>query len=365
MSSYKDVVPQLQDLLEENEKWSQLLLMSIFEATEKARQVHLKNSETFPTNLSEYFDYLNNLVTWRPIETYQGEIFDALALFYWLLDQPTGRELQENKSFRQWMVDFANDWGSYLNTTDSINSETIKTFEEDPSFMLEQYDRGPSGWLTFNQFFGRQVKPGLRPVAGIFDDRIINSPADATFREKFHIDHESEITVKFTHRYRVQDLLKGSPYQDRFQDGLFMHSFLGPQDYHRFHAPVRGTVVECRAVQENVTLDVELVKDEVTGKWHFSAPDGTGYQFTQTRGIIIFDAPIGLVAVLPIGMAQVSSVNMEAVKGAYLNKGDEFGYFLFGGSDIIMLFENKSTVTISAAPGIHYNTGMCVGEVRW
>ena len=95
----------------------------------------------------------------------------------------------------------------------------------------------------------------------------------------------------------------------------------------------------------------------------FDAPDEAGYEFTQTRGLIVLDSPVGLVAILPIGMAQVSSVNMVAVEGAYLNKGDEFGYFLFGGSDIIMLFEEKSDVVMTAAPGIHYNTGMCVGEV--
>ncbi len=54
---------------------------------------------------------------------------------------------------------------------------------------------------------------------------------------------------------------------------------------------------------------------------------------------------------------------MPAVEGAYLNKGDEFGYFMFGGSDIILLFEKDSGVTLNAAPGIHYNTGMCIGEV--
>jgi len=61
--------------------------------------------------------------------------------------------------------------------------------------------------------------------------------------------------------------------------------------------------------------------------------DGTGYQFTQARGLIVIDSPVGLVAVLPIGMGQVSSVNLTAQVGAHLAKGEEFGYFAFGGSD--------------------------------
>ena len=217
----------------------------------------------------------------------------------------------------------------------------------------------PSGWLTFNQFFAREMNPGLRPVAGMFIDNIVVSPADSTFKEKFKIDSDSVVKIKGTHTYHVEKLLDGSKYQGRFSNGMFYHAFLGPNDYHRFHSPVRGTVLESRAVQEKVYLNVEIEDGS------FDAPDGAedGYEFSQTRGILVLDSPIGLVAVIPIGMAQVSSVNMPAVVGSYLNKGDEFGYFLFGGSDIIVLFEEKSNITINTAPMVHYNSGTCIGEV--
>ncbi len=61
-------------------------------------------------------------------------------------------------------------------------------------------------------------------------------------------------------------------------------------------------------------------------------------------------------------MAGVSSVIMSAVVGAYINKGDEFGHFLFGGSDIILLFEPNKGITLNAAPMMHYNQGTCIGE---
>ena len=367
MAKCNDIVQELKDLLEKHEGWRELLADSVEEAKTRAIRDMGEGAEKFPGNLDEYFEFLHDAVRWIPSqhqpikwlpeEDLSKEVFNMLCLFYWILDQPPGLKLQENKEFRQWMTDFANDWGSFLNTTDSMTPESLKSFQDDPAYNLEQYMHNPSGWLTFNQFFAREVKPGLRPVAGMFQDNIITSPADSTFKEKFKIDGNSMVSVKHTHKYNVMQLLEGSPYKDRFRDGLFMHNFLGPSDYHRFHAPVRGTVLECRRIQGNVYLDVRITD----GK--FDAPDGAGYQFTQTRGLIIFDSPIGLVAVLPIGMAQVSSVNMTAVEGAYLNKGDEFGYFMFGGSDIILLFEASSNVVVSAAPMIHYNTGMCIGEV--
>ena len=88
--------------------------------------------------------------------------------------------------------------------------------------------------------------------------------------------------------------------------------------------------------------------------------DGTGYQFRQERGLVVLESPVGLVAVLPIGMAQVSSVVLTPEAGASLHKGQEFGFFLFGGSDIITLYE-KDRVKLTATPGTHYRQGQAIG----
>ena len=80
--------------------------------------------------------------------------------------------------------------------------------------------------------------------------------------------------------------------------------------------------------------------------------------------MIVIDSPeVGLVAVLPVGMGFVSSVNLTPEVGARLQKGDEFGFFLFGGSDIVMLFQNKKVV-IDAEVGRKYLQGQRIGEIR-
>ena len=357
------IVTELKELLAKHKKeaWGKLLTDSIAEAKIIAIEKKVQGAEKFPEGLdgdNGYYEYLNKAVKWVPRDDPAGEVLQRLCTFYWLINQPGGMELQKHEDFNKWMRDFANDWGNFLNTPESAAG--IQSFIDDPAFNAWQYQVTPSGWLTFNQFFGREIKPGLRPVTGIRTDRIITAPADSTFMKKFKITSNDEVIIKHTHKYKITDLLEGSPYKDKFTNGLFWHAFLGPNDYHRFHAPVRGTVLECRAIQQNVYLQVEIKEGKFHGR--FTAPDEAGYEFTQTRGLIIFDSPIGLVAVLPIGMAQVSSVNMTAVEGAYLNKGDEFGFFLFGGSDIIMLFQGGRSVQMTTAPGIHYNAGMGVGE---
>jgi hypothetical protein len=82
----------------------------------------------------------------------------------------------------------------------------------------------------------------------------------------------------------------------------------------------------------------------MTPDGQFDAPDSStdGYEFNQSRGIVIVDSEceVGKVAILPIGMAQVSGVDMYTdLQGKSVVKGQEFGKFKFGGSDIIMLFE--------------------------
>ncbi len=407
--SADEIIDALKKLLKNHKGWENLLSNSLSEAKENA-ETHLNEVYKIRydpgaiSNLEEYYSYLKKFIKWTPHELNEGydsqkrtrpefenHIYFTLVKFYWLIDQPSGRTLQNEldptrtdhgNDFTDWMYDVANSWGKFLSSTESITKQTLRSFVKDPEYKMFQYEikntyprntkkkkeedeeelefipNAPSGWLTFNQFFARQMNPGLRPVAGMFDDSIINSPADSTVKAKYKISSDSIVEIKHIHRYHIETLLNGSPFQGRFNSGLFYHAFLGPHDYHRFHTPVRGTVVESRIIHQKVFLDV-CIKD---GKLH--APDSAknGYEFYQTRGILVLESPIGLVAVIPVGMCQVSSVNITADVGTYLNKGDEFGYFQFGGSDIILLFEASSNVTINAAPKIHYNTGMCIGQ---
>ena len=150
---------------------------------------------------------------------------------------------------------------------------------------------------------------------------------------------------------------------------MWTHSFLNTNDYQRQHAPVSGTVVEARVIQGttyvNITAEPDpenpgqsKLKREQVERDKITAPDTAGYEFMQTRGCIIIDNPVvGLVAVLPIGMSNVSSVILTAEEGRTLQKGDEISYFQFGGSDYVMVFQEKANVCFTAQPGVHYKVG--------
>ena len=76
-------------------------------------------------------------------------------------------------------------------------------------------------------------------------------------------------------------------------------------------------------------------------------PNSPGYQFLQARALILIKTKdIGHVAVLPIGMAQVSSVLLSVKKNDTVKKGQEIACFNLGGSDVVMVFEKDAKVNL-------------------
>lgn len=327
---------------------------------------------SWPTTFDEYVNYLVLYSRWiphqstdaawvnptSPVHEEHREVYDYLCWFYWLIDQEVdgGKIIENVPWFADFLVGWAKLWGRFLDTTESFNTDILDTWrQESPRYRIEdsmipdEWQPGklrpnaPSGWLTFNQFFARELNSGLRPVTDPGDNRTITVPADCTYKMQYAIEPDGTIppiVMKGTHTYTsVQQLLEGSQYADSFAGGNFIHFFLGPYSYHRFHTPVAGIVKECYPVNGQVYLQVSLSGQQ------FEAADSAkdGYQFSQARGILTIEtadppqADIGIVAVIPIGMCQVSGVNMTHQVGKACAKGDEFGYFTFGGSDIIVL----------------------------
>jgi len=296
---------------------------------------------------------LDNLVTAFPTEE---ETVSKLLKFYYIINQAPEDRLNSDERFNAWMKKYAKILGQFLDTPASAAG--IPSYTARPDYHVDDYFVGPSGWLTFNQFFAREVKPGKRPIAAPFDDKVIVSPADSVFAGTWDIDADSKVTAKGV-TWPIAKLLDGSPYQDAFKNGIYTHSFLYVDDYHRYHVPVAGEIKEVRKIEGRVYCNVVRKADGT-----LQVIDGDTYQYNQERGLIVIDSPeVGLVAVLPIGMAVVSSVNLTPEVGATLRKGDEFGFFMFGGSDVVMLFQSKRVV-IDAKVGTKYLQGQRIGEVR-
>lgn len=345
-----------------------------------------------------YLNYLDTYLTWIPTENKDGKsVYNHICVFYFVLDQHPVNQHQTPIApsgpwtwLSQWIINYAQEMGKWMDTPESLTPESLQTFRDSPDYHVGDYIEPSDGWKTFNEFFARKIKPELRPIDGPNDDSIIVHPADSVFDGSWDVNSNS--STDFTCKgvpWSISQLLADTQYGERFAGGKFCHSFLSPTDYHRQHAPVRGTVLEAKIIPGLCYLEVVAKVDDrgkpklvmrrklaplaasVTAQEDpntspdLAAPDSPGYQFLQARALILIDNPtIGLVAVMPIGMAQVSSVKLCVKEGNVVEKGQEISYFQLGGSDCVMVFEQKANVTFTATVGCHIPVGKQVAKAN-
>ena len=153
----------------------------------------------------------------------------------------------------------------------------------------------------------------------------------------------------------VEQLLgpEGAAYAPLFHEGTLTHTYLNYDDYHRYHFPVAGTVKAVYIIPHDDSVGGVVYWSDKLQRYVLES-NSLSWQAYETRGCVIIETEdSGLVAVLPIGMGQVSSVNWEPeVKVGYqAAKGAPLGYFLFGGSDCVLLFQKSASFKLTAPKG--------------
>ncbi len=316
----------------------------------------------------DYLDWAAQALPWQIspwAEARYSSLYDqidqSLAYFYFLLDQPLddlegthpyNNTLQYAEPIRTWLIDFTRDYGSFLDTPESWCDEYLARAQADPAYHLTDgtYE-DPSNWYSFNDFFSRKLSsPDVRPIAEPDNDRVVICPADSTPQNFWDIDEnslvisENPVIIKSGALRSVDSLLGPSRYKGCFAGGILTHTFLDVHDYHRYHFPVGGVVREVELIPGDVAAGGITIWDPDADRYRLIQVD-TSWQALETRSLVVVETDAhGLVALLPVGMSQVSSVNFEpeVVVGARVAKGDPLGWFLFGGSDYVMLFQKEA-----------------------
>jgi len=148
----------------------------------------------------------------------------------------------------------------------------------------------------------------------------------------------------------------------QFINGTVYQAFLSPQDYHRRHSPVKGTIVDARVVDGSYYA--VLPDDGQDGTIDSGDPHGAIIRsqpwltVAAARAIITIQADsteIGLVAFIGIGMGEVSSCELLVRKDQPVDPGQQIGMFHFGGSSHAVIFQEdvKLRFTDEVVPGQH------------
>ncbi|MGM0571177.1 archaetidylserine decarboxylase [Marinobacter sp.] len=211
--------------------------------------------------------------------------------------------------------------------------------------MSEAADENPASYPTFNAFFTRELKPGMRPLAG--GNETLISPVDGTISQLGQVSSDRIFQAK-GQSFSLTELLGGDTDRAKpFEGGEFATIYLAPNDYHRIHMPVAGKLQEMAYVPGRLFSVNPVTAEAVPGLFA-----------RNERVVTIFDTDAGPMAMVLVGAMIVGSVETRwggviapsggkrevttsdyrhQSPGVRYDRGDEMGRFRLG-STVILVF---------------------------
>lgn len=243
----------------------------------------------------------------------------AEGLLRFLYDHPLGRTallpLVKRKFISEW-------YGRRMNAPAS--RRRIEAFVDQLGIDMSESLRPVADFTSFNDFFYRKLKPEARPIGTGFV-----SPGDGRLLAFAEVTQVQEFFVK-GRAFTLAEFLADEALAARYAGGTMLILRLAPNDYHRYHFPWAGVPAESR---------------QINGSLYSVSPYALAGNFTRVfcenkrACCSLATEALGQVLLLPIGATMVGSMVDTYTPGASIAKGDEMGYFAFGGSTVVVLLE--------------------------
>jgi phosphatidylserine decarboxylase len=316
-------------------------------------------------SVTQLLRLINEVLTMAPefggamVATPLGAILD------WTMGTPAGFAAFRDPRINAMLKKILTAWCEFLSSGDSLyvlndSPSGWKCAEARRTVGIEQYEYDPReehwGFTSWNDFFTRRFKDGERPVASPDDDKVIVSACESTpYGISTDVQRQDRFWIK-TQPYSLEDMLANDESVDQFVGGTVYQAFLSATNYHRWHSPVAGTIV--RAFLKEGTYYSEA---DAEGKDAVEPMNSQSYlAHVAARAIILIEADdpvIGLMAFVPVGMSDVSSclIDSKVTPGYHVGKGEELGYFQYGGSTHCLVFRPGAIAefTLAAIPQPH------------
>lgn len=208
------------------------------------------------------------------------------------------------------------------------------------------------GFSCWDDFFARSFREEIRPVEDPDDVRVIVSPCEAA---PLRVSHSVKEVDKFWVKgqpYSIRDILNRHESADDFIGGTIYQAFLSAKSYHRWHAPIGGTVIDvCRIEGSYYLQNKEGIffgedrsdSDSQQNNKSLLIEDSQPFlSAVAARCVILIESEntkVGKVAIVFIGMVEISSTEVTVKVGQHVKKGEEIGSFHVGGSSVQVIFE--------------------------
>lgn len=315
-------------------------------------QVSKKKNPTGKPQVKDYQQMLaliNAIMTKAPAFNETGLVgFPINAILDWSMATTGGFAGFLNAKVNRHLKKVLDEWGRFLRSPEStgvLTEDRSGWFGEAamihmPNFAL-QFQCDPTkphyGFTSWDDFFTRQFNPGVRPVFEPENDAVIvNACESAPYRMARNVKNRDRFWIK-AQPYSLQHMLANDEHVSSFEGGTVYQAFLSALSYHRWHSPVNGKVIKAY-VKDGTYYSEALAEGEDP-----SGPnESQGYiAEVATRAMIFIEADnpdIGVMCVMPVGMAEVSTCDITVKVGQRVKKGEQLGMFHFGGSTHCLIF---------------------------
>lgn len=202
----------------------------------------------------------------------------------------------------------------------------VRPFIEKFGVDASEFKDPVESFKSFNDFFVRKLKPEARPIAQGADVAVL--PADARYWFFQDLHRNDGIVVK-GETFSLTDLLQSVPLAEKYARGSMAIARLCPTDYHRFHFPCN-----CVPVQPQLINGPLYSVNPIALKRNIHILSENKRVVTRLKS-----ENFGTILYIEIGATYVGSIVQTFTPDQAVYKGDEKGYFSFGGSCLILLFE--------------------------
>lgn len=215
-------------------------------------------------------------------------------------------------------------YGRQMDKPESVKK--IPSFIEAADINISEAKKKVEEFTSFNDFFYRELKDGARPID--FSQDILTSPADGKILVFEDLEKEKEFYIKGD-RFTLEEFFADKELAEKYRDGIFMIVRLAPIDYHRFHFPTDGVISQSRLV-DGVYYSVST--HAIKKNFRILCENKREYSILKTDRF-------GDIAMFEVGATMVGGIKQTYIPNTAVKKGDEKGYFYFGGSTCVLVFE--------------------------
>jgi phosphatidylserine decarboxylase len=337
---------------------------------------NINRYKNHPKTLEELFKKLNNVLTEAPEFNKSALVGIPLSeILLWTLGSPEGfaayRRDKINDMFREVLYEYK----KFLDSPASryvLNKSNSGWFGKEASKKIDMSEyqcdtkKPYYGFKSWNDFFTRKLKPEARPIIEPHNNNVVNSACDSTiYCISYNVKPNTQFWIK-SQPYSINAMLDGDKkYIEKFTGGIIYQAFLNPFNYHRWHSPINGTIEKAYVKKGLYFTQVnELGEDYTAGVKSIEYITNV-----NTRALIFIKADnnkIGTICVMFVGMGEISScnINNNIKPGNKIKKGDELGFFAYGGSTYCLFFEPNVIKKFKYKKNDFVKVGQIIAEIN-